>query len=87
MQELYGTPIKKKVIDCRTRAGKLQAMNWLPAFRNTIYWNITTPIHLHVIYNSFGAILAELTTCTREHMNCKPKLFTGSLRKSLPILP
>lgn len=41
-------------------------------FAIKFYWNIATPIHLCCFYIT----MAELSSCNRDHMACKPKIFT-----------
>ena len=35
------------------------------------YWHIATTICFHIVYGCFGALMAELSRCDRDHMACK----------------
>lgn len=41
------------------------------------YWNITMPIYLCIVYGCFCIIMAELSSCDRNHMaGSQPNIFT-----------
>ena len=51
-----------------------------------IYWNTTKTIHR--IYGCFPAMMADLSSCGRDLMVCKPKILTTYpfTEKYLPVL-
>lgn len=44
---------------------------------NKALWNTVTPVHLHTVYGCcFCGTAAELRSCNRHYMACKPKVST-----------
>lgn len=46
-----------------------------------------SPYRFHIVYGSFPAIWAELSSCSRDHMACKTwNIYSLALDRSLPTL-
>lgn len=49
--------------------------NLPPVFDIYFYWSVVTPVSLHPVYGHFHATVAELSSCDKDCMNPKLKIF------------